>query len=58
MNNISIVLIVLAGICLAGSIATNLYTQFLLSRCKEITSWIIDSMLLKEEAKHEGTDSD
>ena len=57
MNDVSIVLIILAGICLAGSIATNLYTQFLLSRCRDISSWIIDSMLEKE-AKHEGTDSD
>ena len=57
MNDVSIVLIILAGICLAGSIATNLYTQFLLSRCVDITRWIIDG-LLEKEAKHEGTDAD
>ncbi len=57
MNDVSIVLIILAGICLAGSIATNLYTQFLLSRCVDITRWIIDG-LLEKEAKREGTDAD
>ena len=58
MTSFEIFFFVTCGICLAGSIATNLYTQSLLTRCHDMLMWMMQYIPELEEYQHEGTSAD
>ena len=58
MTKADVFILIFSGICLAGSIATNLYTQSLLTRCHDMLMWMMQYIPELEEYQHEGTSAD